>query len=126
MRAAGTVPCCCPAPSTFLRETRLPPITALRAHGVPMALASDHNPGSSPGLSLLLMLNMACTLFRMTPQEARARRHAACRARAGPADRGRLAPGSAPISCVWDLDHPQRAGLLVRPQPLPPRGGRQA
>jgi imidazolonepropionase len=53
-----------------LRETQLPPIDLFRQHGVPMAVATDCNPGSSPMTSLLLTLNMACTLFRMTPEEA--------------------------------------------------------
>ena len=79
MAAAGTVAVLLPGAFYFLRETRLPPVAALRAAGVPMAIASDHNPGSSPGLSLLLMLNMACTLLRLTPEEALlgATRHAA-------------------------------------------------
>ncbi len=54
----------------FLRETQLPPMEALRKHGVKIAIASDLNPGTSPALSLRLMLNMACTCFRMTPEEA--------------------------------------------------------
>ncbi len=70
MAHAGTVAVLLPGAFYFLRETKLPPIAALRAAGVPIAIASDHNPGSSPGLSLLLMLNMACTLFRLTPEEA--------------------------------------------------------
>jgi imidazolonepropionase len=53
-----------------LRDTHLPPIAALRAAGVPMAVSTDHNPGTSPALSLLLMANMACTLFRLTVPEA--------------------------------------------------------
>ncbi|MDP3224965.1 MAG: imidazolonepropionase, partial [Rubrivivax sp.] len=68
MQGAGTVAMLLPGAYYFLRETKLPPVAALRAAGVPMAIASDHNPGSSPGLSLLLMLNMACTLFRLTPE----------------------------------------------------------
>ena len=70
MSACGSVAVLLPGAYYFLRETRLPPIAQLRAWRVPIALASDHNPGSSPGLSLLLMLNMACTLFRLTPEEA--------------------------------------------------------
>jgi imidazolonepropionase len=90
----------------FLRDTQLPPIEALRAHGVPMAIATDHNPGTSPGLSLLLMLNMACTLFRLTPEEA-LRGAAVHGARAlGLHDRGTLAAGQRADFCVWDLEHP--------------------
>ena len=70
MRRAGTVAVLLPGAYYFLRETQLPPVQALRDAGVPIAIATDHNPGSSPALSLPLMLHMACTLFRLTPQEA--------------------------------------------------------
>ncbi|HQA35320.1 MAG TPA: imidazolonepropionase, partial [Casimicrobium huifangae] len=69
MASAGTVAVLLPGAYYFLRETQLPPVAALREAGVPIALATDHNPGSSPTLSPLLMMNMACTLFRMTPEE---------------------------------------------------------
>jgi imidazolonepropionase len=70
MAAAGTVAVLLPGAFYFLRETQLPPVQMLREQGVPMAIASDLNPGTSPALSLRLMLNMACTLFRLTPEEA--------------------------------------------------------
>lgn len=70
MAAQGTVAVLLPGAFYLLRETQLPPIDAFRRHGVPMALASDANPGTSPALSLRLMLNMGCTLFGMTPEEA--------------------------------------------------------
>jgi imidazolonepropionase len=70
MRAAGTVAVLLPGAYYTLRDTRPPPIEALRAAGVPMAVSTDHNPGTSPALSLLLMANMACTLFRLTVPEA--------------------------------------------------------
>lgn len=70
MRAAGTVAVLLPGAYYTLRDTHLPPIQALREAGVPMAVATDHNPGTSPALSLLLMMNMACTLFRLTVPEA--------------------------------------------------------
>jgi imidazolonepropionase len=70
MRVAGTVAVLLPGAFYALRETRVPPIVALRAAGVPMAIATDHNPGTSPCLSLLLSMNMACTLFKMTVDEA--------------------------------------------------------
>jgi len=107
LRAAGTVAVLLPGAFYFLRETRVPPIAGLRAQGVPIALASDHNPGSSPGLSLLLMLNMACTFFRLTPLEAvqGVTLHAA---RAlGLSDRGSLATGQRADFAVWDLAHPR-------------------
>jgi imidazolonepropionase len=106
MAASGTVAVLLPGAFYFLRETRLPPVQALRDAGVPMAIATDHNPGSSPGLSLLLMLNMACTLFRLTPEEA-LRGVTVQGARAlGLNDRGRLAPGQRADFAVWALDHP--------------------
>ena len=82
-------------------------MAALREAGVPMALATDHNPGSSPALSLLLMLSMGCTLFRLTPEEAfRGVTVHAARA-LGLADRGTLAPGQRADLAVWDAEHPR-------------------
>ena len=79
MRQAGTVAVLLPGAYYTLRDTHLPPLAALRAAGVPMAGSTDHNPGTSPVLSLVLMMNMACTLFRLTVPEALAgvTRHAA-------------------------------------------------
>jgi imidazolonepropionase len=79
MKAAGTVAVLLPGAYYTLRDTHLPPVQALRDAGVPMAVSTDHNPGTSPALSLLLMANMACTLFRLTVPEALAgiTRHAA-------------------------------------------------
>jgi imidazolonepropionase len=106
MAAAGTVAVLLPGAFYFLRETKLPPVQALRDAGVPIAIATDHNPGSSPGLSLLLMLNMACTLFRLTPEEA-LRGATAHGARAlGLSDRGTLAPGRRADFAVWALEQP--------------------
>jgi imidazolonepropionase len=107
MQAAGSVAVLLPGAYYFLRETQLPPVQGLRDAGVPIAIASDHNPGSSPGLSLLLMLNMACTLFRLTPLEAwRGVTVNAARA-LGLADRGTLAPGQRADFVVWDAEHPR-------------------
>ena len=107
MRQAGTVAVLLPGAFYFLRETRLPPVDALRAAGVPMAIATDHNPGSSPVLSLLLMLNMACTLFRLTPEEAlRGATVHAARA-LGLADRGTLCAAQRADFVVWDAAHPR-------------------
>ncbi len=106
MAASGTVAMLLPGAFYFLRETRLPPVQALRDAGVPMAIATDHNPGSAPGLSLLLMLNMACTLFRLTPEEA-LRGATVHGARAlGLPDRGTLAAGQRADFAVWALGHP--------------------
>lgn len=106
MAAAGTVAVLLPGAFYFLRETRLPPVELLREQRVPMAISTDCNPGSSPCTSLLLMLNMACTLFRLTPEEALAgvTRHAA--AALGLRDRGVLAPGMRADFVLWDVQRP--------------------
>jgi imidazolonepropionase len=106
MARAGTVAVLLPGAFYALRETRLPPIDAMRAHGVPMAIATDCNPGTSPTTSLVLMLSMACTLFRLTPEEALAgaTRHAA---RAlGLTDRGTLAVDRRADIALWDIVEP--------------------
>ncbi len=106
MAQAGTVAVLLPGAFYFLGETRLPPVEKLRAAGVPMAVATDHNPGSSPTLSPLLMLNMACTLFRLTPEQALLGMTAIAAKALGLADRGRLAAGQRADFAVWDLEHP--------------------
>jgi imidazolonepropionase len=106
MAAAGTVAVMLPAAFYTLRETRLPPIDRFRTHGVPMAVATDVNPGTSPLLSLRQAMNMACTLFRMTPEEAlRGATVNAARA-LGLADRGTLDAGKRADFVVWEIDHP--------------------
>jgi imidazolonepropionase len=106
MGAAGTVAVLLPGAFYFLRETKLPPVAALREHRVPIALSTDHNPGSSPTLSLLLMIGMGCTFFRLTPEEA-VRGVTVHAARAlGLADRGTLETGRRADFAVWDLEHP--------------------
>ncbi len=106
MRQAGTVAVLLPGAYYFLRETRLPPIAALREQGVLIAVATDHNPGSSPALSLLLMINMACTLFRLTPEEALRGVTVNGAQALGLTDRGRLAAGQRADFAVWHIDHP--------------------
>ncbi len=106
MAASGTVAVLLPGAYYALRETRLPPIDALRSAGVPMAVATDCNPGTSPTTSPLLMLNMACTLFRLTPLEAmRGMTHVAARA-LGLADRGRLRVGMRADVAVYAVGEP--------------------
>jgi imidazolonepropionase len=104
MRAAGTVAVLLPGAYYTLRDTHLPPIEALRAAGVPMAVATDHNPGTSPALSLLLMVNMACTLFRLTVPEALAgvTQHAA-RALGLEASHGAIAAGRPANFVLWSV-----------------------
>lgn len=107
MRDAGMVAVLLPGAFYFLRETRRPPIGLLRRHGVPMALATDCNPGTSPSTSLLLMMNMACTLFRMTVGEALdgVTRHAADALGAASVS-GRLAVGHPADFVAWHVDSP--------------------
>lgn len=106
MRAAGTIAVLLPGAFYMLRETVVPPVAALRAAGVPLAVASDHNPGTSPGLSLLLAAHMACTFFRLTPLESVAGiTHQAARA-LGLHDRGTLQAGQRADLAVWALEHP--------------------
>lgn len=118
MAAAGTVAVLLPGAFYTLRETKLPPIQAFRDHGVPMAVATDLNPGSSPMNSILLAMNMACTLFRLTPSEALAgvTRHAA---RAlGLDDAGRIAPGLRADLAAWDVAHPAELAYRFGFNPL--------
>ncbi len=104
MAAAGTVAVLLPGAFYALGETRLPPVAALRARGVAIAIATDLNPGTSPLASLRLAMNMACTLFRLTPTEAlRGATVNAARA-LGLADRGRLAPGQRADLVLWDVE----------------------
>ncbi|MBZ8140049.1 imidazolonepropionase [Rubrivivax gelatinosus] len=116
MAAAGTVAMLLPGAFYCLRETRVPPVVALRKAGVPIALATDHNPGTSPLLSPTLAMNQACTLLRLTPEEA-LRGFTVNGAKAlGLADRGRLVPGQRADFAVWDVQHPaELAYWLGRP-----------
>ena len=106
MARAGTTAVLLPGAFYFLRETRLPPIAQLRSAGVAMAISSDCNPGSSPCTSLLLMLNMACTLFRLTPEESLAGVTRNAARALGLNDRGVLAPGLRADFVLWDVESP--------------------
>ncbi|MFZ6774784.1 imidazolonepropionase [Undibacterium sp. SXout7W] len=107
MANAGTVAVLLPGAFYFLRETKYPPLAGLRAAGVPIALATDCNPGTSPMTSLLLTMNMACTLFRMTPLEALqgVTCHAA-RALGIAAETGTLAVGKSADFALWAIERP--------------------
>lgn len=118
MAEAGTVAVLLPGAYYFLRETRPPPVETLRRHGVPIAIATDCNPGSSPCTSLLLMLNMACTLFRLTPAEALAgvTVHAA-RALGLQHRCGRLVPGLRADFALWDIGRPAELAYAIGANP---------
>ncbi|MEQ9694811.1 imidazolonepropionase [Shimia sp. SDUM112013] len=118
MAAAGTVATILPGAYYTLRETKAPPIDLLRAHGVPMALATDCNPGSSPMTSLPLAMNMGCTLFRMTPEEALAGVTCHAARALGLSDRGRLVPGLRADLAVWDVTHPAELSYRIGGAPL--------
>jgi imidazolonepropionase len=107
MRRAGTVAVLLPGAFYVLRETQVPPVDALRAAGVRMALATDCNPGTSPLTSLLLAMNMGCTLFRMTPQEALAGVTCnAARALGLQGETGTLEVGKRADFVLWNIDRP--------------------
>ena len=118
MGRAGTVAVLLPGAFYFLRETRLPPVAAFRRHNVPMALATDNNPGTSPATSLLLMLNMGCTLFRLTPEEALAgvTRNAA-RALGLAGECGQLVAGLAADLVFWDIADPAELAYRIAYNP---------
>ncbi len=127
LAASGTVAVLLPGAFYTLRETQAPPVAAFRAHGVPIALASDCNPGSSPMTSILLAMNMGCTLFRLTPEEAlRGITLNAARA-LGLSDCGALAPGMRADLAVWNVEHPAELSYRIGFNPLAERifGGAQ-
>lgn len=119
MAKAGTVAVILPGAFYFLRETQKPPIELLRRHGVPIALATDANPGSSPLTSPLLVLNMACTLFRLTPEEALAglTRYAA-QALGLQDEIGTLEAGKACDLAIWDIERPAELAYRIGFNPL--------
>ncbi len=119
MAQAGTVAVLLPGAFYALRETKLPPIEALRRAKVPIALATDSNPGSAPVTSLLLMVNMACTLFRMTPEEALlgVTRHGA-RALGLADSHGTLEVGKVADFAIWDIERPAELAYRIGFNPL--------
>ena len=119
MARAGTVAVMLPGAFYFLRDTVVPPIQLFRRHGVPMAVATDCNPGTSPTTHLPLMLNMACTLFRLTPAEALlgVTRHAA-QALGLSATHGTVELGKRADLCLWDADHPADLSYVIGASPL--------
>ncbi|RUO23887.1 imidazolonepropionase [Aliidiomarina minuta] len=106
MKEAGTVAVLLPGAFYFLRETKLPPIESLRRAGVPIAIATDANPGSSPIHNLPLMLNMACTLFRLTPEEALAGVTSHAATALGSAQQGTIEVGKQADLALWKVRAP--------------------
>ena len=119
MAKAGTVAVMLPGAYYFLRDTHVPPIELFRRHRVPMAVATDCNPGTSPTTHLPLMMNMACTLFRMTPAEALLGVTLnAARALGMAATHGSIELGKAADLCLWDADHPAELSYAIAATPL--------
>ena len=113
MARAGTVAVLLPGAFHVLRETQLPPVASLRAQGVPMAIATDCNPGTSPVVSLVLMMNFACTLFRLTPEEALAGATKNAARALGLGDRGILAVGQRADFALWDVAEPAELSYMI-------------
>lgn len=113
MAKSGTAAVILPGAFYTLRETQMPPIQAFRDCSVPMALASDCNPGSSPMTSLLLTMNMGCTLFRMTPLEALLGVTAHAARALGMPDHGRIKPGARADLCIWNIAHPAELSYRI-------------
>jgi len=127
MAEAGTVAVLLPGAYYFLRGKQLPPVGLLRSHGVPIAIATDCNPGSSPSSSILLMLNMACTLFGLTPEEALA--GVTCNAALAlglAATHGTLEAGKVADFALWDIEEPAELAYALGANPCAGvvRGGR--
>ena len=118
MANAGTVAVLLPGAFYTLRETKLPPIDHFRRRGVPIALGTDCNPGSSPLTSMLLTMNMGCTLFRMTPEEALAGVTREAARALGLTDRGLIVPGLRADLAIWDIEHPAELSYRIGFNPL--------
>ncbi len=117
MAAAGTVAVMLPAAFYTLRQDHPPPVPALRRAGVRMAVATDCNPGTAPCTSLLLAMNMACTLFRLTPEETLAGVTRNAAAALGLADRGVLAPGLRADLAFWQIERPAELSYALGANP---------
>lgn len=114
MAQSGTVGVLLPTAFYVLRETKLPPIDKMREQGVAMAVSTDSNPGTSPSTSILLAMNMACTLFRLTPEEALAGTTIyAAKALGLQESKGKLAVGFDADLAAWDIDRPADLSYLI-------------
>ncbi len=115
---SGTIAAILPGAFYTLRESQVPPIDALRRHNVPMALATDCNPGSSPMTSLLLAMNMGCTLFRMTPLEALKGVTINAAQALGLKNCGTLSVGNRADLAIWNIQHPAELAYRIGFNPL--------
>ena len=118
MAAAGTAAVLLPGAFYTLRETQHPPVDLFHKHGVPIAIATDCNPGSSPVASLLLIMNMACTLFRLTPEESLSGVTRVAAQALGLSDRGVIAQGKQADFALWNVTHPAELSYRVGFNPL--------
>jgi len=118
LRAAGTTAVLLPGAYLMLQETQMPPVAALRRHGVPIAVATDCNPGTSPLLSLRTAMVLACQVFGLTPAEALAGTTRNAARALGLADRGTLTPGMRADIAIWDIEHPRELSYWLGSQPL--------
>ncbi|WP_151671037.1 imidazolonepropionase [Nitrincola schmidtii] len=122
MAASGTVATLLPGAFYTLRDTQVPPIELLRQYQVPMALATDGNPGSSPIFQLTLMLNMACTLFRLTPTEAlQGVTYHAAKALGLKHQEGSVTVGRKANFCLWNINNPAELAYSIQPGRLKQR-----
>ncbi len=118
MAGAGTLAVLLPGAYYTVRETRQPPVESFRRHGVRMAVATDCNPGSSPMTSLLLAMNMACTLFGLTPEEGLMGVTANAAGALGLTDSGTLEPGTRADLAIWNVEHPAELSYRIAFNPL--------
>lgn len=118
---SGTIGVLLPGAFYTLREIQLPPLDHLRAHEVPIAIATDANPGSSPLTSILLAMNMACTLFRMTPEEALTGVTRNAASALGLNQIGMIKLGMRADLCIWDVQHPAELAYRIGFNPLKQR-----
>nr|WP_254869555.1 imidazolonepropionase [Thalassospira lucentensis] len=118
MAKSGSVAVLLPGAFYTLHETQLPPIAAFREHGVPMAVATDCNPGTSPLMSILLTMNMSCTLFRMTPEEALVGATVHAAHALGLDDTGQVKEGMRADLAIWDVTHPAELSYRIGFNPL--------
>ena len=118
MAKSGSVAVLLPGAFYTLHETQLPPIAAFRKHGVRMAVATDCNPGTSPLMSILLTMNMSCTLFRMTPEEALVGATVHAARALGLNDTGQVKEGMRADLAIWDVTHPAELSYRIGFNPL--------